>query len=103
MKKQTLGDLTGPMRTALIHCYGRGVKPHEFTDDGRWTPATLAALQKHGLVYLAWNRRNCRVWRATEQGRFLITRDVPRFLHRDPARNYTTRLHEAAWGEPEAA
>lgn len=116
--KETLADMSDLMASALIHCATQGALPWEFGPDerARWPDATRIALQRHGLIHKAKNRKGRELWRATDVGRGVAGAHVPRFLmpasrprrvvgdeHDPSALGYTPIPGFGMKGEPEAA
>jgi hypothetical protein len=123
-RKDTLEDMSPDMQTLLIHCNSRGVHPKEFDEPSRWSTVTRGALEQHGLIELGKNTKGKDLWLATEEGRRVVSTEVPRFLAARPGKvqyktlpngrqaidesdmssgDYTHRSLLAMRNEPEAA
>jgi len=123
-RKDTLEDMSPDMQTLLIHCTSRGVHPREFEGDTpAWSTLVRGLLERHGLIELGKNAKGKDLWRATDEGRRVVSTHVPRFLSARPGKvqykleggrwvidesdtssgDYTHRSMLAMRDEPEAA
>jgi hypothetical protein len=93
---KALDELTEPMRAALRRAEAHGI-PVSNPRSAGVQPATIAALERHGLIAKRATHKQPRpVWRPTDVGRGLLAAPVPqerRFLARGVG--YTARREHA--------
>jgi hypothetical protein len=100
---KSLGRVRPTIRPALLRCaQSQGLLAREVEREPRtFEPEILHELEELGLVHLVVKKKS-RIWRATEEGKALVTAHVPKLLHRRSELGYTSSPVQAVWGEPEA-
>lgn len=94
---RTFNDLGPLQRKFMLRAFNEGVA----LDDQLATEKRTNKLQMAGLIEKRQSKKGRMSWRLTDVGRGLVMQHNPVFLHRRGFPSYTTREHEAMFGEPE--
>jgi hypothetical protein len=94
---RTFNDLGPLQRKFMLRAFNEGVA----LDDPLATEKRTGTLKTAGLIEKRQSKKGRMSWRCTDTGRGLVMAHTPVFLHRRGFPSYTTRQHEAMFGEPE--